>query len=302
MSDRPRDDHDLSYETEHQRIDTGSRLHSHHYVCGLSRDRADQNQTVITTNSPTDKFVGTDCRCGTPADTRRRGRSITLCDVPLVVELEQERKTMRAVIPVTLRNLKSSGEEQAAINEEALSGDRQLQSMKKELFASRSEVQSLKQELTALKSQMLETLKPQPKAAKDLQNARHSPAGARLFLPMSYSDPLTIGECHPGGSCNSSALVAWRQTAANHIAGLTRRQREVMELVLAGRASKNIAAHLGISQRTVENHRASIMKKTGSKSLPALTRLALFAAGNGADDLLLLSGLPIMVLQHKAHS
>jgi two-component system CheB/CheR fusion protein len=52
-----------------------------------------------------------------------------------------------------------------------------------------------------------------------------------------------------------------------------------MELVLAGQPSKNIAADLGISQRTVENHRASIMAKTGSKSLPALARLALAAAG-----------------------
>ena len=57
-----------------------------------------------------------------------------------------------------------------------------------------------------------------------------------------------------------------------------------MELVLAGHPSKNIAADLGISQRTVENHRASIMKATGSKSLPALARLALAADWNGAND------------------
>ncbi len=57
-----------------------------------------------------------------------------------------------------------------------------------------------------------------------------------------------------------------------------------MELVLAGHPSKNIAADLSISQRTVENHRASIMKKTGSASLPALARLALAAAWKGDGE------------------
>ena len=73
-------------------------------------------------------------------------------------------------------------------------------------------------------------------------------------------------------------LVAWRKDAAIHVAGLTIRQHQIMDLVLAGHPSKNIAADLGISQRTVENHRASIMKRTGSRSLPALARLALAAS------------------------
>jgi two-component system, chemotaxis family, CheB/CheR fusion protein len=81
-------------------------------------------------------------------------------------------------------------------------------------------------------------------------------------------------------SRDSSKLTAWRENAASHVAGLTARQRQIMDLVLAGHPSKNIAADLGISQRTVENHRASIMKKTGTKSLPALARLALAASRN----------------------
>ena len=55
-----------------------------------------------------------------------------------------------------------------------------------------------------------------------------------------------------------------------------------MAMVLEGHPNKNIAADLGISQRTVETHRAAIMRKTGTSSLPALARLALAAAsGDG---------------------
>jgi len=75
-----------------------------------------------------------------------------------------------------------------------------------------------------------------------------------------------------------------RQTAAGQIARLTPRQQQIMEMVLAGAPSKNIAADLGISQRTVENHRAVIMRKTGAKSLPELARLALAAQWNDSEE------------------
>jgi len=82
-------------------------------------------------------------------------------------------------------------------------------------------------------------------------------------------------------SRGDGARSAWQAAAAGSIAGLTQRQRDVMGMVLAGHPSKNIATDLGISQRTVENHRASIMRKTGTRSLPALARLALAAAAPG---------------------
>ena len=75
----------------------------------------------------------------------------------------------------------------------------------------------------------------------------------------------------------ASIKVANRGEALHHFEALTPRQRQIMVLVLSGHPSKNIAADLGISQRTVENHRAAVMRKSGSKSLPALARLAMVA-------------------------
>jgi two-component system CheB/CheR fusion protein len=84
-------------------------------------------------------------------------------------------------------------------------------------------------------------------------------------------------------SLDARKFLAVRQEAAAQLATLTPRQIEIMRRVLAGEPSKNIAADLGISQRTVENHRAAIMQKTGSKSLPALARLAVASETRGKD-------------------
>ncbi len=105
-------------------------------------------------------------------------------------------------------------------------------------------------------------------------------AGASDFIekPIGMEQLIASVELALEQSHDTGKMFARRDLAASHVADLTPRQREIMDLVLAGHPSKNIAADLGISQRTVENHRASIMRKTGSKSLPALARLAVAAA------------------------
>ena len=59
------------------------------------------------------------------------------------------------------------------------------------------------------------------------------------------------------------------------LAQLTGREREVLILIASGSSNKEAAAALGISPRTVESHRDSLMRKLGVKNAAGLTRLAL---------------------------
>jgi len=68
-----------------------------------------------------------------------------------------------------------------------------------------------------------------------------------------------------------------REAARKTLSALTTRQRQILERILGGKPNKSIAAEMRISQRTVENHRASIMRRTGSASLPALLRVVVAA-------------------------
>lgn len=72
-------------------------------------------------------------------------------------------------------------------------------------------------------------------------------------------------------------LLGSGSDAVDRIRSLTPREQQIMGLILAGQPNKNIAVDIGISQRTVENHPAAVMRKTGSKSVPALVRFALAA-------------------------
>jgi FixJ family two-component response regulator len=64
-----------------------------------------------------------------------------------------------------------------------------------------------------------------------------------------------------------------RRTCASRIDRLTRREREVMSMVVAGKANKVVAYELGISQKTVESHRAKVMSKLEVGSVADLVRL-----------------------------
>src|SRR5215212_10394989 len=70
------------------------------------------------------------------------------------------------------------------------------------------------------------------------------------------------------------------KTPSVHFAGrevLTRREREVLEQFVSGASNKETGRRLGISPRTVEDHRASIMKKFGARNAADLIRIAMTA-------------------------
>jgi FixJ family two-component response regulator len=79
-----------------------------------------------------------------------------------------------------------------------------------------------------------------------------------------YHNGYSNGHCH-----NNSTLET-----------LTPRERQILELVINGNPSKIIASDLGVSQRTIENHRASIMRKTGTRSIASLVRLVVSGVVN----------------------
>ena len=71
--------------------------------------------------------------------------------------------------------------------------------------------------------------------------------------------------------------------ASLHLPGrepLTRREREVLEQFTSGATNKEAGRHLGISPRTIEDHRANIMKKLGARNAADLIRIVMTVQRN----------------------
>ena len=104
-------------------------------------------------------------------------------------------------------------------------------------------------------------------------------AGAIDFIEKPFSDQLLLDRVRQGIEMDRLARHgrAQRADVLRRLSLLTQREREVLDLVVAGRANKEIAAALRLSPKTVEVHRAHVMEKMQASSVAELVRLALFA-------------------------
>jgi len=75
-----------------------------------------------------------------------------------------------------------------------------------------------------------------------------------------------------------------RAAVRSHIDKLTPREHQIMELVVTGKTSKEIARAIGSSHRTVEIHRARLMEKMGAKTLAELVRLRMQVVDGASED------------------
>jgi len=104
-------------------------------------------------------------------------------------------------------------------------------------------------------------------------------AGAIDFIEKPFSDQLLLDRVRQALEIDLEAreVRRRREDARRRLATLTAREREVLDLVVAGKANKEIASALGLSTKTVEVHRAHVMSKMCVDSLAELIRITLLA-------------------------
>jgi two-component system response regulator FixJ len=100
--------------------------------------------------------------------------------------------------------------------------------------------------------------------------------GAFDFLEKPFEEKrllATIDAAFQRSARENSAIAA-----ASRLASLSRREREVLDSLVAGRSHKEIAHELGISVRTVQVHRARMLHRLGTRRVANALRLAVMAS------------------------
>jgi len=101
-------------------------------------------------------------------------------------------------------------------------------------------------------------------------------AGAIDFVEKPFDNELLLDRIQRAVAENvrASSQRIKRIEIAERMQLLTPREHEVLDLVVAGQTNKGVARHLDISDKTVEIHRANVMRKMQAKSLADLVKMA----------------------------
>ena len=107
--------------------------------------------------------------------------------------------------------------------------------------------------------------------------------GAFDFLQKPFRDQELLDRINAALKQDSEnrAMLEQQVDLKRRAESLTPREREVMNLVVDGKANKVIAIDLGLSERTVEIHRANVMEKMGARSVAHLVKMQLKLTGEG---------------------
>ncbi|MEJ2239026.1 MAG: response regulator [Gemmatimonadales bacterium] len=102
-------------------------------------------------------------------------------------------------------------------------------------------------------------------------------AGAVDFIQKPFREQDLLDKIHQAIEADARVreMLADRQEIIERIESLTPREREVMEMVVDGKANKVIAIDLSLSQRTVEIHRARVMQKMSAESVSQLVQMVM---------------------------